>query len=322
MCFSLLWAIIIITPTLLVVRHTLYYMYEAVAAMGILLAMSTDQLQIRNRVAVLAWTPLLLLMPLNGFAHNKDIRRLNWWYVADRTRIINEQVFMPNRAAVIRSLRIVTPSETYTRQLNYLINADGRHAMLKYLFTPTDIQFRVGHDLDVNNLMKLSQDRAELVYLLDAGKFSFQRVRPLELGRCEGFEEGISFVKTTWVAGSETRFQTNQEAPYYSEGDQSIEVTVSAKGSSTNHYGGIELPMSTREFALDFWIDRPEDVVAVFAYLYDSKRRLVGAWAYDKPDGPLRAGERHRLVFQPELCTDSLCECGCVRSGLAVVVRW
>ena len=62
MCFSLLWAIIIITPTLLVVRHTLYYMYEAVAAMGILLAMSTDQLQIRNRVAVLAWTPLLLLM--------------------------------------------------------------------------------------------------------------------------------------------------------------------------------------------------------------------------------------------------------------------
>ncbi len=24
----------------------------------------------------------------------------------------------------------------------------------------------------------------------------------------------------------------------------------------------------------------------------------------------------------PELCTDSLCECGCVRSGLAVVVRW
>ena len=24
----------------------------------------------------------------------------------------------------------------------------------------------------------------------------------------------------------------------------------------------------------------------------------------------------------PALCTDSLCECGCVRSGLAVVVRW
>ena len=29
----------------------------------------------------------------------------------------------------------------------------------------------------------------------------------------------------------------------------------------------------------------------------------------------------HR-VMSPELCTDSLCECGCVRSGLAVVVRW
>ena len=27
-------------------------------------------------------------------------------------------------------------------------------------------------------------------------------------------------------------------------------------------------------------------------------------------------------VMTPELCTDSLCECGCVRSGLAVVVRW
>ena len=28
------------------------------------------------------------------------------------------------------------------------------------------------------------------------------------------------------------------------------------------------------------------------------------------------------LMLLPELCTDSLCECGCVRSGLAVVVRW
>ena len=27
-------------------------------------------------------------------------------------------------------------------------------------------------------------------------------------------------------------------------------------------------------------------------------------------------------TLSPELCTDSLCECGCVRSGLAVVVRW
>ena len=27
-------------------------------------------------------------------------------------------------------------------------------------------------------------------------------------------------------------------------------------------------------------------------------------------------------VVLPELYTDSLCECGCVRSGLAVVVRW
>ena len=29
-----------------------------------------------------------------------------------------------------------------------------------------------------------------------------------------------------------------------------------------------------------------------------------------------------RGLLLPELCTDSLCECGCVRSGLAVVVRW
>ena len=28
------------------------------------------------------------------------------------------------------------------------------------------------------------------------------------------------------------------------------------------------------------------------------------------------------IILTPELCTDSLCECGCVRSGLAVVVRW
>ena len=27
-------------------------------------------------------------------------------------------------------------------------------------------------------------------------------------------------------------------------------------------------------------------------------------------------------TIPPESCTDSLCECGCVRSGLAAVVRW
>ena len=42
----------------------------------------------------------------------------------------------------------------------------------------------------------------------------------------------------------------------------------------------------------------------------------------------LRSGDFSGLVtleglyLTPELCTDSLCECGCVRSGLAVVVRW
>ena len=29
-----------------------------------------------------------------------------------------------------------------------------------------------------------------------------------------------------------------------------------------------------------------------------------------------------RPTVIPELCTDSLCECGCVRSGLTAVVRW
>ena len=33
-------------------------------------------------------------------------------------------------------------------------------------------------------------------------------------------------------------------------------------------------------------------------------------------------GRSERRFVEPELCTDSLCECGCVRSGLAVVVRW
>ena len=28
------------------------------------------------------------------------------------------------------------------------------------------------------------------------------------------------------------------------------------------------------------------------------------------------------VTLLPELCTDSLCECSCVRSGLTAVVRW
>ena len=37
---------------------------------------------------------------------------------------------------------------------------------------------------------------------------------------------------------------------------------------------------------------------------------------------PNVAGGNEFMIVVPELCTDSLCECGCVRSGLAVVVRW
>ena len=42
-------------------------------------------------------------------------------------------------------------------------------------------------------------------------------------------------------------------------------------------------------------------------------------------DGQQRVTTLYMLIrgeLPPELCTDSLCECGCVRSGLAVVVRW
>ena len=37
---------------------------------------------------------------------------------------------------------------------------------------------------------------------------------------------------------------------------------------------------------------------------------------------PSSLGRPVTKALAPELCTDSLCECGCVRSGLAVVVRW
>ena len=40
---------------------------------------------------------------------------------------------------------------------------------------------------------------------------------------------------------------------------------------------------------------------------------------FQRSSASLLIGDR---ALSPELCTDSLCECGCVRSGLAVVVRW
>ena len=53
------------------------------------------------------------------------------------------------------------------------------------------------------------------------------------------------------------------------------------------------------------------------AGLWKPRRRKPGRAHLWRP----RRRCRGELV-QPELCTDSLCECGCVRSGLAVVVRW
>ena len=47
--------------------------------------------------------------------------------------------------------------------------------------------------------------------------------------------------------------------------------------------------------------------------------RPVG-WTQHATLGPPFLAKGKTVI--PELCTDSLCECGCVRSGLAVVVRW
>ena len=61
----------------------------------------------------------------------------------------------------------------------------------------------------------------------------------------------------------------------------------------------------------------PEDCVPKPSTVDDDMDGYYSKYYADfAPDRP------YVSLILPELCTDSLCECGCVRSGLAVVVRW
>ena len=115
-----------------------------------------------------------------------------------------------------------------------------------------------------------------------------------------------------------------------------VRTMMAVNGTSGSSRCGFSFSQSyareSKEARVNRWYNLPARLEKVVERLRGVRvenrdaRELIEMFA-DRPatlmylDPPYYTKRKHGYVV-PELCTDSLCECGCVRSGLAVVVRW
>jgi hypothetical protein len=302
--FALIWAIIIMAPTLLIGNRQIYYIYESVAAVAVLLAMCLDR-GLPGRGSLLsAWTLALLLIGVNGYATNKNAE-VQWWKGAQViSEKVNEQVFAPNRGSPIRSLTIITPTPRLAEVVTWLINPG---AFPEQLMMPRILMSREIKEFKVVTAEMYSrqdwrpQGAWDIVYGLDAGtpEYSFSRVEPMKLSSCNSFESGLGNLDSGWVKNTRTAYRANTNPAYVSQGRQSIWVSVASESPVGPRYGGITLPLTpSREFTLDLWVDKPQNLVSVFAYEMDDQGYAINAWVNNDPVNSLTAGAMNALMFQ------------------------
>ena len=301
--FCLVWAVVIIFPTFLIGNIQIYYIYEPVAALAILLSMCVDYDIFGRRALLVAWSFMLMIIAINGFALNQNVAVYWWRYVADQGEVVNRQIFTPNKELPINSLTIITPSQDYANQIQYLIEPlhSGQYALLKNLMSPQITMFRVMTSKDYSKIDGEKRDSADLIYFLENGKFSFKQILPTQTSDCNSFENhtDIDQFTTSQILNTKTSYEFNTNPTYISDGNGSIHVTVSAEGVAENHWGGVELPLpKDNQFTVNLWVDRPEDVKTISVSETDSQGRVIYAWSNNNPENDLIADGKTKLVFQ------------------------
>ena len=301
--FCLVWAAVFIGPTLLIRNNQIYYIYEPVAAIALFVAAALDCKSLdRNKLAGL-WAVLILGIGLNGWVHNQNVSSYAWRWVANQASTANREVFVPNQGRPVRSLTLVTDTLEQANFVRYLLDppmtpSGSNQAMLKALLSPQVSKYRtMVNDSSVENVLR-DAGPYDLIYRRrDSGEYA--RILPTaKSDACIAFEDQEAGVRATWVLSTTTRFQINGDATYVSDGAHSLQVSVQADGHASSHYGGVEIPISASDVALDLWIDEPENIKTIFVYESDAQGVPVYAWVANNPDKSLVAKRQAGLVFR------------------------
>lgn len=308
--FSLVWAIVIISPTFLVGNIQIYYIYESVAAIALLLAMALDCHTPKRQFLLTLWAPVLLAIGINGYAHNQNVDAMVWRFVANRVSRINEQIFVPNRNAPVRSLTVIVPTQEQIAFMRYLIWPPGQRqqAMLRSLLTTNEIELRIISYEDFYSLDQTPQNSMDLVYFFQEQGFSFIQSRPEEIstsGSCDSFEGEVGNIKPVWINNTNTSYTLNHNPAHISAGDQSIQVSVNTTGQADYHFGGIRVHIpdvytpQSDSFAVYLWLDKPQNIKTFFVYVVDASGLITRAWINNNPGETLVAGRKLKLEFRP-----------------------
>ena len=297
--FCLVLATATIAPTFLVRMNIIYYVYEAVAGVAILVAFSLDQQSSGRKAVVSMWAVMLLIFGLNGAAHNWNIDIYAWRFVTEITQDINQKIFLPNRSKKIDSLTILTPDQDQAVFMQYVINPDGNQAVIRALLSPTPITLAI-KPLDQVTRKDKKAGPNDLVYEMTADR-QFRKYRSNSLTSCLTFEQGTSDVREAWVFNTVTSLQSNQDVGFVSDGLQSIRLDVEAAGKAEVYYGGVELDwVDSNSLAFDLWVDKPEDIRAIYVYFMDNLGQPIESWVNNNPSSTLTSNQKLSILLVPE----------------------
>ena len=296
--FSLVWAFIIAFPTFLINRPYIHYILEPVAAIAVLLAISLDYVSPERKKVLRYWLIVLVLIGLNGIGHNQNVSVYAWRWAENALSNVNQQIFLPNKGLPARSLTIVAPDQANAELVSYVI-APFHHSSIEKLMGAV-VSYKA---ITVEQYALLDQTQLnalDLVYLLKPADYTFTRLYSMaKPEKCNSFEVNTTHLQPAWVVNSQTELGINTDPAFISDQKQSIKIFVGAQGDEPYHYGGIELPLpAENQFSVDFWIDRPQDVNAIFAYEADGNGKQVYAWVNNNPLGGLQPGVKATLGFQ------------------------
>jgi fucose 4-O-acetylase-like acetyltransferase len=295
--FSLVWAIIIATPTFLINRPYIHYILEPVAAIALLLALSLDFVAPERKKLLRYWLILLVLIGLNAIGHNQNVEVYAWRWAQNALSRINQQIFIPNKGLHTRSLTIVAPDEPNRALVAYVI-APFYHSSIENLMETTPISFIAITRAEYAVMDQTQLSSLDLVYSLKPLDYTFTRLYAKKPGMCNSFETNIDSLHTIPGVNSLTEISINKDPAAISDGQQSVRITVHARGQGPNYSGGIELPLPVNNaFSIDLWIDKPQDVSVIYANEVDISGKIIHSWENNNPAGTIQPGELSNLNF-------------------------
>lgn len=171
--FPLTWAAVYFGPTLLTRNSQMYYMYESLAGIAVLLGICLDR---ANRRLIRGWLLALVLIFANGATSNYTSAYL-WQFTADQVQRIQAPVLEAHRGEQIRSLTFITSSQPFWQ---FALTADSQGPMLQELMNLPELRVSFVDYRDLQARQSEAND-VNLFFDIDNGFLTYPDPAPAPL---------------------------------------------------------------------------------------------------------------------------------------------